>query len=306
MKLPDFRRRNQFLDDIDIPCLVAKVKNSTLPKVASLHIVKYKKDPVCEILVRSSSTKELSGWPKEVLQELLEQEKLAFALEEGMKEYESSSAWPGYFKEDAQNYGDIKTHGIVPHMTVEAIVVDEIKREVILVCDTEWDVHLSEHGIAISLRDGRWRFNYEDYLSEYQGDVEDGEAERLWSMARLPGESKGEDETDTSFIFGTWEFDANESRALLERMRCSQKVIEEAGTNYARVQYHISQVTYRQITGPQPTQQWNYVFVGCDRRGEQVVIRFKDVHRKEVYSEIFYYQNGLLMNLDGLVLRRKE
>ena len=124
-------------------------------------------------------------------------------------------------------------------------------------------------------------------------------------MARLPEESGGKKDKDTSFIFGAWEFDKSESRALLERLKCSQKEIAETIKVKSRIQYQISPTIYRQITGPKPTQTWEYSFVKCERDGEEVTIKFKEHHRKDIYSEKFYYQNGLLMNLDGLVLRKK-
>jgi hypothetical protein len=150
MKIPEFKTKRVFLEDIDLPCLFAKVKNSELPKVATRHIAKHKKDPICEIWVRGSNPKALTEWPKEMLGNLLEKEGLPAALEAGMREYETNKEeWPGYFEDNAETYGEIKQYGILPFLTMHTIVIDEIRRMMILGCHTEWDIHLSEHGIAI-------------------------------------------------------------------------------------------------------------------------------------------------------------
>jgi hypothetical protein len=95
MKIPEFKPKRVFLEDIDVPCLFAKITNSESPKVATRHIAKYKEDPVCEIWVRSSNPKELTGWPKVILEQLLEKEGLTTALEEGMRDYETNIVWSG-------------------------------------------------------------------------------------------------------------------------------------------------------------------------------------------------------------------
>src|SRR5687767_9782709 len=152
MVIPEFKPKRVYLEGLDVPCLFAKVKNSELPGVAKRHLAKYKKDPVCEIWVRSTNPKELTAWPKEMLGNLIEKEGLPAALEEGMRDYETNKEWPGYYKEDEETYGEIKQHGILPFLTMHTIVVDEIRRIIILGCHTEWDIHLCEHGIAIYLK----------------------------------------------------------------------------------------------------------------------------------------------------------
>ena len=90
MKIPDFRATRNFFGEISVPCLVAKMKNSELPKVATRHIIAYKKDPSCRIYLRSAKAREISKWQKEMLAHLFEKEQLPAVLGEGMKEYETA------------------------------------------------------------------------------------------------------------------------------------------------------------------------------------------------------------------------
>jgi hypothetical protein len=49
MKLPKFKPSAVFVEDIRLPCLVAKVPNSKLPGVGARHIAEFKEDPKCGI-----------------------------------------------------------------------------------------------------------------------------------------------------------------------------------------------------------------------------------------------------------------
>jgi hypothetical protein len=302
MKIPEFKPKRVFLEDIDLPCFFAKVKNSELPKVAARHIAKYKKDPSCEIWVRSSNHKELTGWPKEMLEQLLEKEGLPAALEEGMRDYETNKAWPGYFKEDEDNYNAIKEHGIVPLMTVDQIIVDEIRRTIILGCHTEWDIHLDEHGIALFWKDGVWRFELGDYLSDYAEEVDDEGRESRWEAVRPPCETTPDTVTDTSFIIGTWVLDADESLAFLKRMKASARTIKETLENCAGRRYEFAPPTFIQRGGN--GQRSESVCIGFERRGERITMKYKRPSMERNWQKEMYYCNGLLMELDGLAFRK--
>jgi hypothetical protein len=305
MKIPEFKTKRVFLEDIDLPCLFAKVKNSELPKVATRHIAKHKKDPICEIWVRGSNPKALTEWPKEMLGNLLEKEGLPAALEAGMREYETNKEeWPGYFEDNAETYGEIKQYGILPFLTMHTIVIDEIRRMMILGCHTEWDIHLSEHGIAIFFQDGKWHFRLGDYLSEYLGDVEEEGNEIRWELARPPGAVTDDSVTDASFIEGTWAFDAEEALALLKRIKASSREIKETLDLYAKLKYIIQPPLIIQSTGPLPVQQYQAEWLGCERRGEKVTISYRRKGAAKSDVEEFLYCNGILINLRCMVLKK--
>jgi hypothetical protein len=179
-----------------------------------------------------------------MLEQLLEKEGLPAALEEGMRDYETNKAWPGYFKDDEDNYNAIKEHGIVPLMTVDQIIVDGVRRTIILGCHTEWDIHLDEHGIALFWKDGVWRFELGDYLSDYAEEVDDEGRENRWEAVRPPCEITPDTVTDTSFIFGTWVLDADESLAFLKRMKASTRTIKETLENCAGRRYEFAPTTF--------------------------------------------------------------
>lgn len=172
MKIPAFKPSKRFLDDLKLPCLVAKVKNSKLPGLAKLHIAEFKEDDVCEIYLRGKNPKKISPWQRGVLKELFEDEELPVAVDTGLKEYATSRKWGGnnyadLFAEDRQK---IKKHGILPYIVLDTVVIDDEKREVILSASTVIDGNLDEHGITIYRRKDRWRFDDADYFIRYHAD----------------------------------------------------------------------------------------------------------------------------------------
>jgi hypothetical protein len=87
MKIPVFKSSKRFLQEFDLPCLVAKLKNSKLTGVAARHIAESKDDPTCVIYLRGEDPKKISSWQREILEQLFLKAGLAAAIEEALSEY---------------------------------------------------------------------------------------------------------------------------------------------------------------------------------------------------------------------------
>jgi hypothetical protein len=74
MKIPEFKPCGDFLGDIKLPCLVAVVKNSELPRVGDRHIAEFLTDPLCQVYLRGADSTTISKWQKQILDTLFEQD----------------------------------------------------------------------------------------------------------------------------------------------------------------------------------------------------------------------------------------
>src|SRR5436190_12148460 len=156
MKLPTFKPSRRFLGEFDVPCLVAVIKNSRLPGVAARHMVEHKDNPTCKIYLRGRNRKRISRWQQGLLDRLFVKEGLAGAIEEAMKQYASE---PDALMESER--AQIEQYGAAPFVSISMIVIDEIRKEVILSGGTELGTFV-EHGLSIYLSKGRWRWDVAD------------------------------------------------------------------------------------------------------------------------------------------------
>ena len=191
MEIPKFRKRLTFMDDISAPCLKATLPNSSVPNLAAREIKKRMEDPDFEILLRAKDPSRITPWQNEMLERLLKKGGLAEAIEQGMKDYKTERG-DEYLDYEKRNWEDIERNGVLPHIVLSAVVIDDIRREVILQLNTSVDIHLEEHGAAIYLKDGQWKFDT-DYVYDYMGEVEDEESGR-----ETPSDFKEEEDEPVS------------------------------------------------------------------------------------------------------------
>jgi hypothetical protein len=228
MKIPEFNRTDDFLGYVDIPCLFAKVKNSALPGVAFRHIAECEEDPDCDIYLRGRKPEKFSPWQQGILEQLFEKDGLAAAVTEAMKEYETSPKWAGegYVHLAEEDRQKIKEHGIAPYITISAVVIDEVRRKVILRADTVIDGNLDEHGISIFLSKERWRFETARYINQYQSLLgEDSEAwrkefaKKQWELLYPASEPATSGVSAPESLIGNWAFDRSETTKLLKSLK---------------------------------------------------------------------------------------
>jgi hypothetical protein len=255
MKLPTFKPSKRFLGDINLSCLVAKIKNSKLPGVAARHVAEFKDDRACKIYLRGKNPKKISAWQQEILEQLFVEEGLAPAIEEAMKDYGKDP--DAYSDCSAKEQKEIKKHGIAPFIWLSVIVIDEIKKEVIFNGGCERGVHITEHGLSVYLRKGRWRWDEADYFIRYHSGFEEdrpttpaelatarsklvdemaaefealgsGQAEmkKRWNKVFPPPPPGTPVQKDMSFLYGDWRFDAVETAKVLKRLGEEKSVAE--------------------------------------------------------------------------------
>src|SRR5882724_1446947 len=165
MSIPKFKPAKHYLGDYDIPCRLAKVKNSRLPGVAARAIAVSNEDSVCEIYLHGKGGKDFSGWEKEVLEQIFVNGRLVPIIESAMREYAEDAN--GYAAAKPAEREEIRKIGITPFMTIYRIVIDDDRKEAILCARTELDLNLIEHGINIYLEKGKWHFSDDEYYIGY-------------------------------------------------------------------------------------------------------------------------------------------
>ena len=298
MKLPEFKPKRVFLDDVDVPCLYAKVKNSELPKVATRHIAKYKKDPVCTIYLRSVEFPAVSDWQQHILDELFAKEKLAAVIETAMKEF-ANEPWPGFDVNNSRNHKQFKKHGIAPYMTLSSVVLDDIKKEAIISGRMEWDDIFHESGISIHRTPSGWKFDYDDYLFGYWSEVNRDVSEKQLA-GELPTEEPKRGETDTTFLLGDWKFDEKEALLHYKRLKWRTSKIRDVMRLFKGRQVTFSEKELRTVDNP--GEQRDEV-VRYERRGNVVMIHLRTRTQMNFSCE-YRLREGLLINSDGVVLRK--
>src|SRR4051812_41412430 len=147
MRLPKFKTSKKFLDDTAVPCLRATIKYSKLPGVAHRHVAEFKDDGDCRIFLCGKDPQKISPWQQKVLDQLFTNEGLAAAVTGAMKEYATSDKWGGkdYAELSKPDRAKIRKHGIAAYVFLHGVVVDELRREVILCGQTIIDGNLDEY-----------------------------------------------------------------------------------------------------------------------------------------------------------------
>jgi hypothetical protein len=286
MTLPEFTFSKSFLGRFEIPCLWVTVKNSRLPGIASRHIQEFGEDPDCAIYLRGRKAKTISPWQQEILDQLLKNEGLAAAVTEAMKEYETSSKWGGkdYAELAEEDRLKILQYGIPAYITVSTIVIDEIKRKVIIRANTIIDGNLDEHGIAIFLSKGHWRFETADYFIRYQSNFAEGDgiliwgnAEKKWDLLYPPGEPIESTEANVDLLIGNWELNISESKRLMKQLGVPTDDGEFLIQNvdYKGLAISRDAVRYFDLSPPQSFAQFRLRVLRCERRGNRFTLQLR-------------------------------
>lgn len=169
MSALSFQAADRFLGDIKLPCLVAKIRNSQLPRIATVHIAELGSDRECSVFLRGKDN-QVSDWQKQVLDRLFEGDGLAVAVSEGMGEYERAVE-DCYCDLEGRERDVLQAYGILPFLTVSDVVVDDVMHIALIRVHTTYIGNLDEHGVTIYLKEGRWRFDDATYTINYRYDV---------------------------------------------------------------------------------------------------------------------------------------
>jgi hypothetical protein len=171
MKFLEKLKPQKKFDDYNVAVYREQFEGSLLAEIGHLHRKEFKEDEKFELVAVTRNHRGLPDWYGQQIQMLLCEGKLRDGIESAMADYGKRG---GYNTEDPE-YGDIKKHGILPYLQLELVILDHAKQEVVVVLRTEKESNLSEHGIVISRKKGKWRFD-EGYLSDYLSQFEDAKS----------------------------------------------------------------------------------------------------------------------------------
>jgi hypothetical protein len=308
MEIPKFKKRLTFMDDISAPCLKTTLPNSSVPNLAAREIKKRLEDPEFDIYLRAKNPSRITPWQNEMLERLLKKGGLAEAIEQGMMHYKSERA-EDCVAYERRNWADVELNGVLPHMVLLDVVIDDIRREVILRLSTSLEGHLEEHGAGIYLKNGKWKFDA-DHPYDYMSEVEDEESQRetphdFEEDEDQPTAQKPEPNSDPSFLYGTWVFDADAEKA---RLRSEGETDDEMRMWLAEFEKRRFAISAKRFL-------WWYRFskfskpdeselVGCIREGNKVTLQTRDLNAKKIDSLVFEYKDDRLRLVNGGIFKR--
>ncbi|MDB6028312.1 MAG: hypothetical protein JWM68_4535 [Verrucomicrobiales bacterium] len=300
MKIPKFEVSEYYLDEIELTCLVAKVPSGSVPKLGSV-VSKKRKDSVFEVYVRGKESKKLSQWSTQMLQRLFQKEELLVAVEKGMKEYDTSGEFEGYDKK-ADAYKEIKRNGIFGLLALERIVLDDIKKQVIICLSTIADMNLEEHGINIYLESGQWRFEHGDYIIEYLNSIQSDNVPVV--EFQLENDHTTAVTHTTDALYGVWEFDEKGTVSLLSRLGRSKFDIQQVIYALPLLQYKISKSRLEFRTNASNAMALQCVSV--EFKGAHVILKLRHSSSPQVLTWNLYLQNNLLLDPErGVALKKR-
>jgi len=306
MRIPTFKAAGRFLGEFELPCLLAKVKNSKLPGIASRHIAIYKTDPICEVYLRRKDLQKPSSWEQTRLEEMFEKEQLGSTIETVMKQYAKSPE--AYEDASPQERKQIQKGGIAPFMTVFMMVIDEVDKTVILRARTECDGNLIEHGISLFLRNGRWRFGDSDSFAEYAEQFGGGRdemqhelASRQWARLFPASETGPLVETGSGFLQGKWVLDGRETKKVLHKLGYPAPRIADSLSINGRGTLEFSSSTARYCMFG-CVALWEQRLLGCQRQGNRIYLRCQG----SPAIRLFWFDGTRLVDSGGIVYRRSK
>jgi hypothetical protein len=225
MKIPAFKPSRRFLGEYNMPCLVAEAGNSQLSRGIATQYPK-SKEPKFLIYLRSKSPETITPWQKKVLKQLFEKDGLSAAVAEGIKRLGDAVYDAGLSEKETLF---VQKHGFLPYVRVTTVVIDDIKRKILIKLDDRVNV-FAEHGAVIYQKGQGWGFAELDHFIRYEGAFEKFsfeaiEAERkrqLWQKKFdaifPPPNDKVPVEKDCSLIVGRWEPDNGETEKLSKKL----------------------------------------------------------------------------------------
>jgi hypothetical protein len=295
LKVPLFKSSRCFLDNYDIPCLVAELKNSDVPGLARTYIKTTGKDPVFDVYLRVKESKKRSTWMQTKLNQLFKQDGLTAAVAEGIKELPDNSF--DFMGEDRR---DIRAHGFYSYVYIQYVVIDEIRRKVLIgINDTFLFI---EHGGLIYLKAGRWHLGDADDYITYAAAFDnhwitkeidsssDQQFEREWDALFPPPAKKIPVESDATILCGVWEINEGETLKLVKRLKCQSGEITAQEMMIAhKIGLWFSTEAMEELSAGYTVSK--STIISCERRGNWFALQVR-TKGEETISEPIYWCDG--------------
>jgi hypothetical protein len=252
MKIPEFKPSKNFLGTTDLPCLLAKVKNSKFPGGVATRLIKqYKKDPVCKVYLRGKDAKKISPWQEEMLRRVFVKSEWLADIGKDLKR------WAGIYGDDLNatleppDLRDFKKRGLLPFFALDCVVIDEIKHKVVMAVDTGI---VDEHWVSIYQSKGRWRLGGLDHFSRYKHSYDaetQAKDDQKWDKRLrkwhdqwanvFPIPRAGERvESDMVGLKGVWEYDSKITAKILKGFGLSADEIKTTVSYPTSLKFSIS------------------------------------------------------------------
>lgn len=297
MSIPKFKPAKHYLGEYNIPCRLAKVKNSKLSGIATRAIVKSKEDPICEIYLHGKGAKNFSAWEKGILEQIFDGRSLAALVDSAMKGYAKDPS--GYTSAKPAEQEEIQKIGIAPFMTIYQIAIDDKRKEAILSARTLLDLNLIEHGINIYLKKGKWHFSDAQYyiryadklgptIEEEEEEEDDGPTpkEKLFSKLFPPAKKGTPVEKGCTALQGKWKCDQARTREILRAVGTSKTETDDAMAHSGEDGMEITPKTVAYYKwGIKPV--WTTKVVDCERRGNWITMHTL-IHEKIPLKEMYW------------------
>jgi hypothetical protein len=302
MKIPEFKPSRRFLGEYDIPCLVAEIKNSDVPGVATADTASTHKDRTFPVYIRVKEADRTSPWTKEKLEELLERDGLATAVAEGLKNLPSDIF---DYKPEQQRL-EIEANGYSPFVWIQSVVIDEVRKMVMIELD---DISvLSEHGIFIYLKSGKWHFAQGEYFVAYTtafeiyqipedtsaADEARRQFEEKWDALFPPVTDDAPFESDAPALYGVWNANKQATAEFLKKLG----EIDNLGVVMSgKTSWWISPVAIEELALGYTV---SSLFVsGCQRRGNWISLQVANQAGEKPWAQNYWCDGAQLVEHRG-------
>lgn len=259
MKIPIFKPSRLFVNGVRERCLVAKLKASQIPSLGRLHMRATGDEPEFSVFLRGPKPSKASAWQVAILKRLFAEEELLKAIKQGMNDYEKSGGF-----EDATTRRHIKANGILAYLRLTDIIIDEFKQEILLCLSAELE-DLGEHAIVIHGGGSDWKFDNDNYLSNYVNEF------GVEPVKQACGQNAFS--TDPSLLYGKWVVDEEATVALMLKRGVVRKQIQPELTNLRGLGYVFAKGKFH-ATGKFGERKSQYV--GCKLKGSRLEVNLNN------------------------------
>lgn len=171
MKIPTFKRAHSFDDhNFEVKCMVARLKNSTIPSVGKRHRSETRSDPTYELVLLDEQGSSVSLWHSEMLRKLFLNDGLGQGIETGLKTMVSSGEME--FEPDALT--KMGGGSFLDWVYLKTVILDGVKEIVCVFLGNEIDSNLQEHGLVLFLKNDEWVWsNDQEFETTYLCGIRD-------------------------------------------------------------------------------------------------------------------------------------
>ncbi len=280
-------------------CLFAEFRNQIVPGLADRYGTSQGTESEFEVFIRGLDLS-LSPWQQQVLKRLFLKDEISVAIEQGFSEFEKE--WKDHYRGFENDFADMKRDGLIAHLLLRRIVIDERKREVVLGFHTDSLEPLVDDGVSIILKQDRWRFEVGRYLDDFISEVSSEEiARRVGRLAKTYDSTVGGPD---EFPVGLWVCDEGGTRRMYELIGATET---EARLQLdARLDFEYEFESSRVLVA-NSNFRFEHECIAKTSHGCKLLYQLKLKNVAELKQMTLFWLEDLLLDFDqGIALRRKH